>query len=279
MHTDARGYAYETYREGGRVCRRYVGRGEVAAAVLHLDRLDRQRDDEARREQRAQIAAINAPGAALNELCARSEAFVSDAMTRAGYHRHKRGAWRKRREEQTTMPQKTLLVPRLEKEPKTDFAKAQKDALSAHAFFDEIKGTPGEATMLDALATVREVAADAIVQRIGGGNELIKEAHRRRLDLTARELAGPNPTALELHVAQRVALCELAVAKLEDTFAFQSVGASLKVWEATGRQLDAAHRRHLSAIKTLASVRKAQLPDVQINIAEKQVNIGTLETR
>jgi len=37
------------------------------------------------------------------------------------------------------------------------------------------------------------------------------------------------------------------------------------------RRLDRAHRRHLSAIRTLVQVRKLG-PPVQINIAEKQIN-------
>ena len=37
------------------------------------------------------------------------------------------------------------------------------------------------------------------------------------------------------------------------------------------KRLDRAHRRHLSAIRTLAQIRKLG-PAVQINIAEKQIN-------
>ena len=37
------------------------------------------------------------------------------------------------------------------------------------------------------------------------------------------------------------------------------------------KRLDHAHGRHLSAIRTLAHIRKLE-PAVQINIAEKQIN-------
>ena len=40
------------------------------------------------------------------------------------------------------------------------------------------------------------------------------------------------------------------------------------------RAIDHAHRRYLSAIKTLATVRKLALPALQVNIARKQVNIA-----
>jgi hypothetical protein len=38
--------------------------------------------------------------------------------------------------------------------------------------------------------------------------------------------------------------------------------------------MDRAHRRYLSAIKTLATVRKLALPVLQVNIAKKQVNVA-----
>ena len=37
------------------------------------------------------------------------------------------------------------------------------------------------------------------------------------------------------------------------------------------KRLDRSHRRHLSAVRTLAQIRKMG-PAVQINIAEKQIN-------
>lgn len=201
-------------------------------------------------------------------------------MTRAGYYRHKRGAWRKRRakrpqtteENQTTMLEKSIA----EKDVATA-TEARKSATAAGALLDVFKGAPDEADALDILGSVPEMAARGLVNAIAGDDELIREATSRRLELTARELAGPNATALELHVARRVALCELGVARLENIYP-KSAGAGIKVSEAIGRQLDAAHRRHLSAVKALATVRKAQLPDVQINIGEKQVNIGRVNS-
>jgi hypothetical protein len=40
------------------------------------------------------------------------------------------------------------------------------------------------------------------------------------------------------------------------------------------RRMDRAHRRYLSAIKTLATVRKLAVPVFQVNIAQKQMNIA-----
>jgi hypothetical protein len=42
-------------------------------------------------------------------------------------------------------------------------------------------------------------------------------------------------------------------------------------------RIDKAHARFLSAVKTLAQVRKLALPTLQVNIARNQVNVA--ETR
>jgi hypothetical protein len=38
--------------------------------------------------------------------------------------------------------------------------------------------------------------------------------------------------------------------------------------------MDRAHKRYLSAIKTLATVRKLAVPVLQINVAKQQVNVA-----
>lgn len=287
MHTDKRGYGYETYREGGRVCRRYIGRGAWVNAAIYLNRLDRERDDD-RQRQRAPLESMRASEAALNAYCGALDSLVSDAMHAGGYHRHKRGDWRKRRysapqtqnqtQNQTDMATKnTIAIPAQAgtdtAKDKAELRKAQKDPVAARAWLDTVKGTPRELELLDILAPVAQNASTHLIKHLAGDNELVKEAYRRQLERTVREIGGPNPTALETQLAQRVAVCELSVVALERLHS-GCIGKSLDVWEAVGRQLDAAHRRYIGAVKALASIRKAQLPDVQINVAEKQVNIN-----
>lgn len=40
------------------------------------------------------------------------------------------------------------------------------------------------------------------------------------------------------------------------------------------RKIDAAHRRFLSAVRTLAQIRKLALPNLQVNIGQNQVNVA-----
>jgi hypothetical protein len=96
----------------------------------------------------------------------------------------------------------------------------------------------------------------------------------RRLQLMRRELAGDNPTPLEKLLAQRIALCWFHVNLCEMSLAQK--GREYSIAQATYHQkrLDSAHKRYLSAIKALAQVRKLQLPSVQINVGEKQINVA-----
>jgi hypothetical protein len=49
---------------------------------------------------------------------------------------------------------------------------------------------------------------------------------------------------------------------------------SLELGSYYQRSISAAHKRYLSAIQTLATVRKLVLPVFQVNIARKQVNVA-----
>lgn len=279
MHLDRRGYAYETFRESGRVRRRYVGGGELASALVWLDAHDRQREADAKRAAGEIAKREQSSASELNAFCAVSGAVFRAVMDSGSYHRHKRGVWRKARKPMAKPQTQTELAKVSDKAPDSEYLALLKranngDKDAALQVLALVKGTPEEAALLDILASFSEVAREGLLSAITD-SELRKAGFRRQLEVVRDDLAGPNPTRLELHLAERVALCALAVARLESVF-FQNVSSSPKAWEAAGRQLDGAHRRHLDAVKALATVRKLQLPNVQVNIGEKQVNIASM---
>ncbi len=104
-------------------------------------------------------------------------------------------------------------------------------------------------------------------------NPVIQESVRRKLVEVRRELEGPNPTPLERLLAERAAICWLTVNQYENAFA-QASRLAFRDAEHQQRRIDAAHRRFLSAIRTLAAIRKLALPAIQVNIAESQVNVA-----
>ena len=84
------------------------------------------------------------------------------------------------------------------------------------------------------------------------------------------EVAPP----LERLLVEHLALCWLRVQCIEQRYA-QIMAKSItleqgRYWES---RLSASQRRYLRAAETLARVRKMQLPPVQVNIGERQVNV------
>jgi hypothetical protein len=85
-------------RRGGRVIREYIGRGPAAELVAQADvlaRAARRKEFEARRVERATWDTARAP---LQELAVVTDLLVAAALLAAGYHRHDRSAWRRRRQ-------------------------------------------------------------------------------------------------------------------------------------------------------------------------------------
>jgi hypothetical protein len=94
----------------------------------------------------------------------------------------------------------------------------------------------------------------------------------------ALELAGENPTPLEVLLSERVAslwvLVELQEALLAAWYYKAKATSPAFVLQMTRLQ-ESAHRRYLAAIKTLAQVQKLQGPSrVQVNIGGNQINVS-----
>ncbi len=94
---NGRRYYYSATRIGGRVVKAYLGSGEIAAQAERLAALGHQRNDADQAErthQRLEAARLEPEMTALASLAA---ALTGLALHDAGYHRHHRGDWRKRR--------------------------------------------------------------------------------------------------------------------------------------------------------------------------------------
>jgi hypothetical protein len=94
-------YYTRSRKENGRVVREYVGGGvlgELAARMDAEDRRRRQEEAAAWREERERLEEL---AGLVDELCEDVETIVRCALLVAGFRRHKRGGWRKRREAET----------------------------------------------------------------------------------------------------------------------------------------------------------------------------------
>ena len=121
---------------------------------------------------------------------------------------------------------------------------------------------------------IAQQAEQLLIRKITGGKNLIhSEALKCKMKLLRTELAGPIPSPLENLLVDRVVACWLHLHYIEFDLVQQEAKMSLAQGEYYQRSRDRAHKRYLSAIRTLALVRKMALPVLQVNIAEKQVNV------
>jgi hypothetical protein len=124
---------------------------------------------------------------------------------------------------------------------------------------------------------VRRMLLEATV----GKNLLDREMWERRAAAMEQELAGPHPTLLERTLCERIASCWLDV-QLADLTCAEKLKESLSFaagdfWQ---RRQDRSHARYLSAVQTLARVRRLLAPVVaQVNIAQpgaQQLNVASV---
>ena len=95
------------------------------------------------------------------------------------------------------------------------------------------------------------------------------------LEAMRSEVAGRDPSPLERLLAERVVACWLQLQHAEAIHVNGLGELTMSESEYHQRRLDRLHRRYLSAIRTLAQVRKLLRPAVtQINVAEQQVNVA-----
>jgi hypothetical protein len=92
-------YYTRSRKVNGKVLREYVGGGvlgEIAALEDEFERRRREEDAAFWEEQREQLEALSAP---VDELCEAAETIARAVLLAAGFRRHNRGEWRKRREQ------------------------------------------------------------------------------------------------------------------------------------------------------------------------------------
>jgi hypothetical protein len=105
------------------------------------------------------------------------------------------------------------------------------------------------------------------------GDAKTKARLRDELNGFADELAGPNPSPIEIALAETAATAWLAFRMFEARYASSGTsggGMTIAQSEHALEKLDRAHRRYLSTLKALATVRKLAVPALQINVARHQ---------
>jgi hypothetical protein len=125
-------------------------------------------------------------------------------------------------------------------------------------------------------ADVARIAEDALIEVMTKEQDLAaKELIRCQLEAMREEIAGKTPSSpLERLLSERVVVTWLEVQYFEALYAQNMRNLNIPQAEHHQKRLDRAHRRHLSAIRALAQIRKLLKGTgiTQINIADKQIN-------
>ncbi len=91
-------YYTRSYKENGRVIREYVGGGVLGERAARMDAADRQRREEEKAAWREERERLEELMGMVDELCQDVEILAQAALLAAGFRRHNRGEWRRKRE-------------------------------------------------------------------------------------------------------------------------------------------------------------------------------------
>lgn len=90
-------YYTRSYRQNGRIVREYVGGGDLGRLAAKIDHIGVRTRRLERRELALERARIRALEDAIGELNGAVDLAITCEYVAAGFHRHDRGPWRRRR--------------------------------------------------------------------------------------------------------------------------------------------------------------------------------------
>lgn len=283
MYIDSRGYAYETYRDGPHVRRRYLGSGIDAGLLVRLSQRDRDNADYERWLARKCLEDLQK---ATKDLQAPVLAFwnvvqgsVEAELEANGYRQHARGPWRKKRGHSM---EKELVTQDLPFDPVPKAAElnalvhkaSEGDKAAAKEVWKICDDIPGiRDWIMEQYGNLSLQAQASFIRAMAGENLMLKEGTHQAAQQMRQTLAGPTPTPLELLLVDRIVTCWVQVNYYETLYAQNMGSLTLRQGDFHQRRLDAANRRYLQSISALAQVRKLKLPNVQINVGQNQMNV------
>jgi hypothetical protein len=134
--------------------------------------------------------------------------------------------------------------------------------------------SPELENVYEGLSILGKTLRKSMVERFIGKEEKVVQAMvARDIQIVEESLLDANSTPLERILAGRIATCQATLEYFETHFMqYPNVSASIQlVYQ--GR-ISMAQARLVQAVKALAQFRRLQLPNVQVNIGEKQVNLA-----
>lgn len=304
MHKDPRGYWYRSKRIGDRVTRQYIGRGARCEGMVQMEALQRKEKAEQRRAQREERDRMEALDSKVKTFCAQVTGIKRLVLQSYGYRQHARGQWRKQHMTQRIESGEDYLGPPHFDEVASDAVQSDKiephrvdlgkakldesvvsrllllletvntDEAARSEFFKILTehGVTADVTRLqNCEAHLEKSLVDAFYPR---DDVFLRENQERGLAAMRQELAGDHASPLERLLVSSIVMCWLHLQLCDKKMTEQYDFMPLALAAYQHKRFDQAHKRYISSIKALAEVRKLQLPTMQINIGEKQVNLA-----
>jgi hypothetical protein len=98
VYRNGRPRLQRSVRRGGHVTTEYRGSGDVALLISRIEGIERDERDFEQWREREERERFDELDRALDDLNEEARLLARDALERAGYHQHKRGEWRRRRD-------------------------------------------------------------------------------------------------------------------------------------------------------------------------------------
>ena len=273
---DGRTYYTKSVRIRGRVTSRYLGDDIIGLVAAHQDLLARleacerrearrvaeQREDDRHRAEEREVIGV----------FRRVEELAAILLRSAGFRKHHRGSWRKSRGG-PPVGEVTELKPVTETDLPVLVARANAGDLQAVAELRRVHAKePGR--FMAYCPDLVTIALSTMKKRIvdGPGMALLGAAMEDRLQKMRRDLAGPDPSPIEIMMAGRCVMSWFDAYSLDllAEYARSTPQTDAQV-DGSDRRRDRAHARFLSAMKALAYVRRVKLPTLlQVNLPGAQ---------
>ncbi len=128
---------------------------------------------------------------------------------------------------------------------------------------------------LRALGALASAAQKALIAAMTPGDSAAAEAIVDQVEVLRAQLAEPASSPLEALLIERVVACWLHLQHAELRYAQHLGRLTMAQGEYHQRAIERAERRYLAAIRALATTRRLLAPTVQVNIAERQINVAS----
>ncbi len=284
---NGRVYYYTSRRIGQAVVRHYDGAGPAAELCARMADIERETRKLDRCEQADRWERLKRKSAKLRGWIESVNRVIGDALRAAGWHQH-RWEWRRKRGADVTAlatvgtSPPSWLGDELAKsagwlDPATAEKAAKGDRSVGPAVAEYLKNPAAAALWGDMGRRVLQ----RWVSRYAGSCLTTERALLVFANELRGRLAGPNADALVFLVAERVVLGWVVLNYFENSY--------LRVMDtALGTQhkfhlarIDLAHRSMMAACRTLAKVRRANLPDVLalVNVTPPSVTATNIDPK